>query len=126
MGARASDSTERFTTEDTEVTGIGLGGSPLHLILFSSVASVISVVNQDAEEPQTTIAVDKASNSLIILGSPRALERIAALATQLQDQIPTAPGTIRYVTLPDAVDVQATTNLLQQAMSRQLRRCTLH
>lgn len=72
----------------------------------------------EASEPDVTIAVDKASNSLVILGSSRAVERVSALVRQLQDQIPAAPGSIRYVTLPASMDLNHLTNLLTQTMER--------
>lgn len=75
-------------------------------------------VPQDANEPDVTIAVDPASNSLIILGSSRAVERVSALVRQIQDQIPSQPSTIRYITLPAGMDVNQLNNLLGQALDR--------
>ena len=69
-------------------------------------------------EPDVTIAVDPASNSLIILGSSRAVERVSALVRQIQDQVPAQPGTIRYVTLPTGMDVNQLNNLLGQTLER--------
>src|SRR5262249_28873930 len=54
-----------------------------------------------------TIAVDPATNSLIVLGSPRMSQRIAALAEQLEKQMPAEPGKLRVVALPDAGDARA-------------------
>jgi type II secretory pathway component GspD/PulD (secretin) len=71
-----------------------------------------------SSDPDVTIAVDPASNSLIILGSSRAVERVNALVQQIQQQMPAAPGTIRYITLPQSQDVNQLNNLLGQTMDK--------
>jgi type II secretion system protein D len=93
----------------------------LSFLCAACVAAVIvqsPLEAQPANEPDVTIAVDKASNSLIILGSSRAVERVSALVRQIQDQIPSQPGTIRYITLPAGMDVNQLNNLLGQTLER--------
>ena len=62
----------------------------------------------DPEEPGVTIAVDPETNSLIIVGSPRSIERVADLTRQLLNEIPAAPGRIRYIGLPEGVNARTT------------------
>ncbi|MCA9289900.1 MAG: hypothetical protein KDA25_02160, partial [Phycisphaerales bacterium] len=50
------------------------------------------------------------------VGSPRALERIAGLAAQLQDQLPAQPGTVRYIALPTAVDADTVRDLVEATL----------
>lgn len=70
------------------------------------------------QPPPVTIAVDKETNSLILLGSPRSIERVTALAKQLQDQLPALPGTVRCITLPDAVDATALAAMINQVVEK--------
>ncbi|MHC4320002.1 MAG: secretin N-terminal domain-containing protein [Planctomycetota bacterium] len=78
--------------------------------------------NRGGEDPEegggVTIAVDPDTNSLIIVGSPRSIERVADLARQLLDQIPAAPGRIRYIGLPEGVDARTTATLIAQTISQ--------
>ncbi|MHC4107539.1 MAG: secretin N-terminal domain-containing protein, partial [Planctomycetota bacterium] len=69
-------------------------------------------------EPGVTIAVDPDTNSLIVVGAPRAIERVADLARQLQDEIPALPGKVRYVGLPTAADARTTANLIGQTLAQ--------
>ncbi len=71
-----------------------------------------------AELSDVTIAVDPETNSLIIIGSPRAIDRIMQLVRQLESQLPTAPSEIRYVGLPQVVDAPAVANLINQTLQR--------
>ncbi len=66
--------------------------------------------------PGVTIAVDPATNSLVILGSTRLADRIAALVEQLQSQFPLAPTTVRIVNLPDSIDPRQVTALVRETI----------
>lgn len=57
--------------------------------------------------PTVTIAIDPATNSLIVLGSTRLADRIAALAAELERQMPPEPGRVRLVELPEHVDARS-------------------
>ena len=66
---------------------------------------------------QMVIAVDPATNSLVVVGSPRAVARVADLASQLVGQLPAAPGQVRYIGLPDTLQASTTARLVQQSIS---------
>ncbi|MHC4416411.1 MAG: secretin N-terminal domain-containing protein [Planctomycetota bacterium] len=70
------------------------------------------------EETGLTIAVDPATNSLIVVGAPRAIDRVANLARQLVQQLPAAPGRIHYVALPPGVDANSASRLVLQTLSQ--------
>jgi type II secretion system protein D len=69
------------------------------------------------DEPGVTIAVDPATNSLMIVGSPRTTEQLAELAAMLQDQMPGDPATVRVVTLPAGIDQQSLSQLVGQTIT---------
>ncbi len=66
------------------------------------------------EEPSVTIAVDPASNSLVIVGSPRATDRLVALAQELEKTMPAEPTAVHIVTLPAGADGRQIAQLVQQ------------
>lgn len=70
------------------------------------------------DDPDVTIAVDPATNSLVLLGSPRMSERVAALVQQLQDQMPSEPTRVRVVTLPQTADADAIAGVIGQSINR--------
>lgn len=72
----------------------------------------------EPEDGTVTIGVDPATNSLVVVGSPRVTDRIASLASQLERSLPPEPGKVRVVTLPDAADANAIANLVNQTVSR--------
>ncbi|MCA9285940.1 MAG: hypothetical protein KDA22_12025, partial [Phycisphaerales bacterium] len=65
-----------------------------------------------------TIAVDPRTNSLIVIGSSRVVDRVAALALQAQDEIPVQPTPVRVLTLPDGTDPDRLRGLVQQTLAR--------
>ena len=69
-------------------------------------------------EPDVTIAYDPATNSLVVVGSPRAIERIAGLADQIQQQIPPLPATVRFIALPPQMDARSMASLVQQTVQQ--------
>ncbi len=69
-------------------------------------------------EPEITVAIDEATNSLVIIGSERAVNRAASLAQQIQDRLPAMPGAVRYITLDEGANAQAVANLLTQTIER--------
>ncbi|MHC4989962.1 MAG: secretin N-terminal domain-containing protein, partial [Planctomycetota bacterium] len=72
----------------------------------------------ETQEPGVTIAVDPVTNSIIVIGSPRAIERVAALAEQVQMQIPAAPGTVRAIGLPEQLIAQDMAQLVNRTLER--------
>jgi type II secretion system protein D len=144
-GARATPRTNAEVAAGTERGGEGRGmgsgedrGSRPSDVAFqisprSAVRSAIAFVVAGAAmgvvepekaepEPDVTIAVDAATNSVMIVGSPRTTDQLAALAQQLQDQMPGDPATVRVVTLPAGVDQQALSQLVTQTVSQLGRR----
>lgn len=71
-----------------------------------------------SDDVGVTIGVDPVTNSLIVVGSPRVTDRIAALAAQLEQSLPTEPGKVRVVTLPEAIDSNAISNIINQTVGR--------
>ncbi|HRQ75801.1 MAG TPA: secretin N-terminal domain-containing protein [Phycisphaerales bacterium] len=81
--------------------------------------TAIGVMQDDAKnEADITIAVDEASNSLIVIGAPRAVTRLLELARQVQSQIPAAPTRVRSIVLPDTINADALSRLLTQTMAQ--------
>lgn len=70
------------------------------------------------DSPGVTIAVDPATNSLIIVGSPRATDRLAALAAELEKQMPAEPSKVRIVGLPPAIDANAISDVIRQTVTQ--------
>ena len=75
-----------------------------------------TVEQKDASDSDVIIAVDPETNSLIVMGSPRAVERIQALATQAQDELPDAGTTVRTIPLPEGVSPTQLRNLVSQTL----------
>jgi len=90
-------------------------GSPVHALLGWAVAAAIATPEQPkAPDEGVTIAVDPLTNSLIISGSTRAVDRAAALAAELQRQMPAEPLRLRIVTLPEGADANVIASLVNQ------------
>ncbi|MFO0961345.1 MAG: secretin N-terminal domain-containing protein [Phycisphaerales bacterium] len=64
-----------------------------------------------------TIAVDPATNSLVILGSKRAVERAQRLAQQTQAMLPPSGSVVRIVHLPAGADPAALRDVVLQTVS---------
>ncbi|MCC7388223.1 MAG: hypothetical protein IT431_05600 [Phycisphaerales bacterium] len=71
---------------------------------------------EDDDEAVVRIAVDPSSNSLVVVGSPRLTDRIAALAAQLEQQMPVEPAAVRIVTLPASADADAIAQIVNQTI----------
>lgn len=102
----------------------------LHAIVLESIFAVV-VQDEDnaatdagasadgaAAGPDVTIAVDPRTNSLVLVGSPRAVERLAQLARQAQEQVPDAPQKMRVITLDRATDPERLRALVAQVLGR--------
>ncbi|HYE60488.1 MAG TPA: secretin N-terminal domain-containing protein [Phycisphaerales bacterium] len=76
------------------------------------------------EDTGITIAVDKASNSIMLVGSPRLTDRLATLAAQLQQQMPAEPTGVHVISLPTTTDLDALANLLRTT-TQQIGRLSL-
>jgi type II secretion system protein D len=72
----------------------------------------------DESDGEVTIAVDPASNSLVVLGSPRVTDRLVALAAQLEKNLPAEPTEVRVVTLPEGMDAQPIVQIVNQTIQQ--------
>lgn len=70
------------------------------------------------EEAPITIAVDPATNSLIVVGSPRMTDRVAMLTRELEREFPGESARVRIVELPDGADPFRVASLVNQAVWR--------
>jgi type II secretion system protein D len=70
----------------------------------------------DSGEADITVAVDEATNSLVIIGSARAVDRAAGLASQIQDRLPAQPGAVHYITLDEGANATVVAALLNQTL----------
>jgi type II secretion system protein D len=73
---------------------------------------------QDEEGPSVTIAVDPATNTLVVVGSPRVTDRLAALAEQIQQQMPREATRTRVIRLPSSADANAIAQIIRQTVQR--------
>jgi type II secretion system protein D len=90
------------------------GGTQVHALAAWIAAAAVGMPQQAAAEEGVTIAVDPLTNSLIISGSTRAVDRAIALAAELQRQMPAEPLRLRIVTLPEGVDANVIASLVNQ------------
>jgi type II secretory pathway component GspD/PulD (secretin) len=74
-----------------------------------------SIADGDAS---ITIAVDPATNSLLLVGSPRATERLAALIAELEKQLPAEPTGVHVVTLPENVVAQQVQQIVASTVTQ--------
>ena len=70
------------------------------------------------DQPTVTIAIDPATNSLVVVGSPRMTDRLAALAAELEKQMPAEPSRVRIVSLPPSSDAQSLSQVIQQTVQQ--------
>lgn len=91
---------------------------PLHPAIVVIIAAIGAQPADDEESPQPalTIAVDPATNSIIVIGSPRLTERVAELAAELERQMPPEPTKVRLVELPETVDARAIEQVVAQTI----------
>ncbi len=66
--------------------------------------------------PAVSIAVDPNTNSLVLIGSDRAVTRVRSLLDQVLTQIPKAPGRLRRIELGDRADATRLSRLLTQSL----------
>lgn len=67
-------------------------------------------------DADVVIAVDPETNSLIVLGSPRAVARIRSLAAQAEDELPVKGTRIRAISLPEGVSPLRLRVLIEQTL----------
>ncbi|MDG2029601.1 MAG: secretin N-terminal domain-containing protein [Phycisphaerales bacterium] len=72
--------------------------------------------NANDDSADIVIAVDPETNSLVVMGSPRAVARVRALATQAQDELPLEGSRIRSIQLPKDVSADRLRALVVQTL----------
>jgi type II secretion system protein D len=70
----------------------------------------------DDDVADVVIAVDPETNSLVVMGSPRAVARVKALAAQAQDELPVEGSRIRSIQLPKDVSADRLRALVVQTL----------
>ena len=70
------------------------------------------------EDNGVTIAVDEATNSLLLLGSPREIERVMKLVEQASNGLPKGATKIRAIPLPASVDPAQLATVVQQSIAK--------
>ncbi len=71
---------------------------------------------EDAPERSVTIAVDPETNSLVVVGSPRSAERVAALVAELEQQMPAEIGRLRVIELPAGTEARAVQSVVSSTL----------
>lgn len=106
---------------------IGPGGArpePRDPLREAVLASVLARVQEggtpqpDADDATVTIAVDPSTNTLVVVGSSRVADRLAALAEQIQQQMPREATRTRVVRLPSGADANAIAQIIRQTVQR--------
>jgi type II secretion system protein D len=96
--------------------------STLPLEALTPVVALSAMADDDLESAlaagDLVIAVDPETNSLIVLGSSRSVQRAQDLAQQIQDQVPAAPSTIHAIALPDQIDANTLAGLANQVLAQ--------
>ena len=104
---------------------MGLLGMARSAVLAASLAVMPAAAQDEAapspvqDEAEVIIAIDPATNSLVILGSPRELDQVQGLADEVEDSLPDEGSVIRTVPLPVNVDVRNVGNVVTATL-RQL------
>lgn len=78
----------------------------------------LDAANDSGADPEVTIAVDPATNSLIVVGAPRLTDRVVELATSLAEQIPPEPPGVHVVQLPEGTDAEAVRQVVQLTVNQ--------
>ncbi len=92
--------------------------SPWSDVLVAAFFAVQQPEEPVAETGGVTIAVDKATNSIMIVGSPRLTDRLATLAAELQRQMPASPAGVHVVKLPTGADLQGISEMVRQTTAQ--------
>lgn len=129
-GAEPPKKNDKPATRGDAGDGIPRGGLGATLAIFHA-AAALSVPSQEAIQPEAapearkaddgggvTIAVDPATNSLVIVGSPRLTDRLVALAAELERQMPAEPSRVRIVTLPVSAEADQLAQLIRQTVQQ--------
>ncbi|MEM1185613.1 MAG: secretin N-terminal domain-containing protein [Planctomycetota bacterium] len=102
------------------IEGRGLGRFEfIETVVVSLAMAQVSLPERDDDSDgasEITIAVDPLTNSLVVVGSPRATDRLAELASEVERQIPAEPTAVRFVELPGGADARQVANIINQTI----------
>ncbi len=93
--------------------------TPAWVTLFQHAMGLLAlepIEVEPSESATVTIAVDPVSNTLMVVGSPRITDRIAALAAELAMQMPVEPTGVRIVELPASLDPARVAQVVNQTV----------
>ncbi len=80
--------------------------------------STVVDASSEEDEAEIVVAIDPETNSLVVLGSPRELDRFAALAEEVEGRLPEAGSVVTTITLPPEVEVRNVANIVNQTIRR--------
>ena len=128
VGAAPSDQprgsrSPRLSGREGALAGIGrIAAVAAHAAAMAFTQPVVDGTAPDAEAGDdagvATIAVDRATNSLLFIGSPRITDRLAALAAELEREMPAEPVGVRVVTLASGVDSDGVAAVIRQTVQQ--------
>ncbi|MFK7960665.1 MAG: secretin N-terminal domain-containing protein [Phycisphaerales bacterium] len=81
-------------------------------------AAIASQPVDTSDDAAVTVAVDRERNALVVLGPPRTVERIEALAAQLAEQLPGESRPVRAIPLPGTADAGRIRQLAIEVLRR--------
>ncbi|MFU8829692.1 MAG: secretin N-terminal domain-containing protein, partial [Phycisphaerales bacterium] len=76
----------------------------------------LRVETVESDSADVTIAVDPATNAIVLIGSERATARIAELAARIQRELPAEPGRVRIIKLDPATNAQSVATIVNAAV----------
>lgn len=105
------------------------GGAPRSMLEslrpFGTLAEAIALLAFAAQEeravadgPSVTVAVDERTNSLVLLGSPKAIERAQRLIEEAQRQLPVEASVVRTVPMSEGMDPERIRGLVVATLER--------
>jgi len=112
----ASSSSRQWRDAPLALAFAGLGIHPRHPVPAVTPIATPTAPEDETGEPSVTIAVDPRTNSLVVLGAPRSIDRVRALAEQLEGQFPSPGSRVRYIPMPENVDARTVSRLIVQSL----------
>ncbi|MBX3363717.1 MAG: hypothetical protein KF866_03030 [Phycisphaeraceae bacterium] len=88
-----------------------IGVDPVSAILVAAIG-----MQPESDAGAVTIAVDPATNSLIVIGSPRVAERVARLAADIESQVPAQPTAVRVISLAEGAPVDGIVQIVRETI----------
>ena len=112
---------EKPKEPDDKVSWHGSGVNPHAAAIFAAVFAQVGDDDDAAEAcddlAEIVVAVDPETNSLVIVGAPRELQRFVELAEQAESELPAEGSIVRSIPLPKTVDVKSVANVVKQTIA---------